>query len=184
MDWTAINGAHAPEFPAEVVVAWAHGLTPGTRMLDIGHGAGRHVKAMRGLGFDCWGVDPFPAFVDRRAGVGDATSLSFPDQSFDAVLSFGVFYYLDPENFVLAFWEAARVLKPGGAGLFVVRSQFDGRFRGEVPERERGLSFRCISFSELENALNLAGLKYFIGRQRTERPDRIDDDWIVYASKP
>jgi SAM-dependent methyltransferase len=183
MSWEKINQEHAPEYPSEVVVSWASALPQGARVLDIGHGAGRHVRALRRQGFDCWGVDPFPAFVDRRAFLGDATSLSFPDNHFDAVLSFGVFYYLDPGDFKRAFQEAARVLKPGGQGLFVIRSQFDGRSRGGVPRLEIGLSFRCVTYEELDPAISQTGLRYFLGRQRVERPDRIDDDWLVYAFK-
>ena len=98
------------------------------RVLDIGCGAGVDslvAAHLVGAGGRVAGLDVTPAMVARARGhlarldlanvtfqVGDAEALPFPDASFDAVISNGVFNLtLDKEK---ALKEAHRVLKPGG----------------------------------------------------------------------
>lgn len=55
--------------------------------------------------------------ADVEKVLGDAQSLSFPDASFDRVVSSGAIYYWP--NPVRAMAEARRVLKPGGLALAI-----------------------------------------------------------------
>ena len=123
-------------FPPEILAAFCgvgnpfslEPLNPGDAVLDIGCGAGvDSLVAARLVGAEgrVVGLDVTPAMVARarahllRLGlanvtfeVGDAEALPFPDASFDAVISNGVFNLtLDKEK---ALKEAHRVLKPGG----------------------------------------------------------------------
>ena len=103
------------------------GLAEGKRVLDLGCGAGRHLRAMRGRGIRTLGAD-FSADLlaeARRRESGplvrcDMRRLPFRDAVFDAVtMFFNSFGYFDSEaqdRTVLA--EAVRVLAPGG-GLLV-----------------------------------------------------------------
>ena len=131
---------YAPElinnFPPEVLAAFCGvgnpfslgPLAPGATVLDIGCGAGvdslvaGHLAGPDGR---VVGLDVTPAMIERaralqaRLGlanvtfqVGEAEALPFPDASFDAVISNGVFNLtLNKEK---ALHEAHRVLKPGG----------------------------------------------------------------------
>jgi ubiquinone/menaquinone biosynthesis C-methylase UbiE len=100
-------------------------LEPGMAMLEIGPGPGaatdwlRHrVRSLTALEIE---ADAAGALKERFAGTsveivtGDATALSFPDESFDAVGTFTMLHHVPTagqQTRVLA--EALRVLRPGG----------------------------------------------------------------------
>ena len=123
-------------FPPEVLAAFCgvgnpfslEPLNPGDAVLDIGCGAGVDslvAAHLVGTGGRVVGLDVTPAMVERarvhlgRLGlanvtfeVGEAEALPFPDATFNAVISNGVFNLtLNKEK---ALHEAHRVLKPGG----------------------------------------------------------------------
>jgi SAM-dependent methyltransferase len=112
----------------------AMGLRPGSRLLDVGCGPGRHAYALAERGFQVHGVDisaDFVALARRDAPVGatferlDARSLPF-DGEFDAAISLcqGAFGLvgagpgadqsttIDPDGDVLT--GMARAVQPGG----------------------------------------------------------------------
>jgi len=124
------------DFPPEVLAAFCGvgnpfslgPLAPGEAVLDIGCGAGVDSLVaghLVGAGGRVAGLDVTPAMIERARAlqarlelnhvtfqVGEAEALTFPDATFDAVISNGVFNLtLDKEK---ALNEAHRVLKPGG----------------------------------------------------------------------
>jgi arsenite methyltransferase len=124
------------DFPPEVLAAFCGvgnpfslgPLAPGDAVLDIGCGAGvDSLVAARlvGAGGRVTGIDVTAAMIERsraslsRLGlanltfqVGEAEALPFPDHTFDAVISNGVFNLtLNKEK---ALHETHRVMKPGG----------------------------------------------------------------------
>jgi SAM-dependent methyltransferase len=124
------------DFPPEVLAAFCGvgnpfslgPLAPGDAVLDIGCGAGVDSLVaghLVGAGGRVVGLDVTPAMIERarahqaRLGlnhvtfqVGEAEALTFPDATFDAIISNGVFNLtLNKEK---ALHEAHRVLKPGG----------------------------------------------------------------------
>jgi arsenite methyltransferase len=123
-------------FPPEVLDAFCgvgnpfslEPLNPGDAVLDIGCGAGVDslvAAHLVGAGGRVVGLDVTPAMVERarallsRLGlanlnfqVGEAEVLPFPEGTFNAIISNGVFNLtLNKEK---ALREAHRVLKPGG----------------------------------------------------------------------
>jgi SAM-dependent methyltransferase len=111
---------------------------PPARVLDVGGGAGAYAVPLAGAGYDVVLVDPVPLHVDqarqtgvRSAVVGDARSLEFGDDLFDAALLLGPLYHLvDRQARVRAVREAARVVRPSGLILAAVISRFASTLDG------------------------------------------------------
>jgi ubiquinone/menaquinone biosynthesis C-methylase UbiE len=105
------------------------GLAPGSRVLEIGCGAGFMAVALAQRGFCVHALDSAESMIElarqhaEEAGVtdhlsasmGDVHALAFEDGSFDLVVAIGVIAWLaQPE---LALREMARVTKPGGYAI-------------------------------------------------------------------
>jgi len=93
------------------------------RLLDVGCGGGAHAGAFAEHGWTATGVDVSRAQLDlaRSRGVevveADAASLPFEDASFDAAAS--IFTHTDVDDFAAVVRETARVLRPGGALVYL-----------------------------------------------------------------
>lgn len=97
----------------------AAGVESGMRVLDVCAGPGMLARAAVERGADAVGLDFSAQAVEAaRAGIpeaefveGDAQSLPFPDESFDAVVcGFGIIHLPEP---AAALAEMHRVLRPG-----------------------------------------------------------------------
>lgn len=101
-------------------------LEPGSRMLEVGCGAGFLSIALAQRGFRIQAIDSVAAMVELACqhaadaqisnqlslSLGDVNSLAFEDSAFDLVVGLGVIPWLErPE---LAMHEIARVTRPGG----------------------------------------------------------------------
>ena len=111
---------------------------PPARILDVGGGAGAYAVPLIESGYDVVLVDPVPLHVDQARGsgvssavVGDARTLAFDDDSFDAVLMLGPLYHLtEREDRVRALRQAARVVRPAGIVVAAVISRFASTLDG------------------------------------------------------
>ena len=105
------------------------GSLAGKRVLEIGCGRGVGVEILLSLGAEqVTGFDLDPKMIalaqkrlakygDRaRVFVGDAEAIDAPDDSFDAVVDYGVIHHIP--YWQQALKEIARVLKPGGTFYF------------------------------------------------------------------
>lgn len=96
-------------------------LPPGTRVLEVGAGAGHLTKRLAERGVDIVGIDVNPeaasvAGTDRVVEMS-ADDMTFSDGEFDAVVSFHAIEHIPALDEAAA--EIARVLKPGGKALLV-----------------------------------------------------------------
>lgn len=101
-------------------------LEPGSKVLEIGCGAGFMAMALAQRGFRVCAIDSVDSMVEqahlnaRESGVtdqlsldiGDVYTLAFEDESFDLVLAIGVIPWLERAD--LAIQQMARVTKRGG----------------------------------------------------------------------
>jgi ubiquinone/menaquinone biosynthesis C-methylase UbiE len=110
------------------ILAWSESLAllPGSRVLEVGCGAGFMAVALAQCGFRVQAIDTVEAMVelarqhaverganrDLSVDIGDVYALTFADDSFDLVIAAGVLPWL--ERVDLAIKEMARVTKPGG----------------------------------------------------------------------
>ena len=102
------------------------GVRPGTRLLDVGCGAGGALTAAREHGAEVAGLDASAALVavarERLPGaaieVGDMEALPFLDRAFDVVTSFNAFQFAADVGRALR--EARRVCRPGGRVAMLV----------------------------------------------------------------
>ncbi|HEU0195213.1 MAG TPA: methyltransferase domain-containing protein [Gaiellales bacterium] len=102
------------------------GTGPG-RCLDLCCGTGIHLGALSDLGWSVTGLDLSADQLrvarrrtpDGRVRLvqGDAMRMPFPDGSFDAVVSF--FSHTDVDDFPALVRETARVLRAGGAFVYI-----------------------------------------------------------------
>jgi len=125
-DWAELHEQYmAPAFAAGLD---ALGVVEGTRLLDVGCGAGRALRLAADRGAKVSGLDAAPGLLEiARRRVPEATliqgelqTLPFDDDEFDAVSGFNSFQYAaDP---IAALREAKRVTRPGGRILALVWS--------------------------------------------------------------
>jgi tellurite methyltransferase len=111
------------------------------RVLDLGAGGGRHTLLMARKGFRVVALDVSEtalSILDRRLGEAglrnvslvkhDMSRLPFIDGYFDGVVSTNVMHHGLTREVNASFGEAFRVMRSGGAGMFVVVSDKDFRF--------------------------------------------------------
>jgi len=103
----------------------------GQRLLEVGCGIGTDLVRFAKGGARVTGVDLAPTAIDlartnfelngvaaEELRVADGEALPFPEASFDVVYAHGVIQYTaDPARLIR---ECHRVLKPGGAAIFMV----------------------------------------------------------------
>jgi len=109
------------------------GIGPGTAVIDVGCGAGRHSFEAYRRGADVIAFDQnateladvdtmlqamgkageAPESAKAQVVVGDARALPYPDRTFDCVIASEVLEHIPDDERVIA--ELVRVLKPGGA---------------------------------------------------------------------
>lgn len=145
-------------------------LSLSSRVLEVGAGSGRlsALLANEGHQLTCLDYTPEALEAARRnfadAGVkgefvqGDAFDLPFPEGSFDAVFSTGLFeHYADPSPIVA---EMSRVLRPGGV-LFsdIVPRKFSSLRALEFLRPKPPFFERSFTRQEILRLLEAAGLE-------------------------
>ncbi len=124
----ALRAASQRQFETPRLIG-PRGSLAGKRVLEIGCGRGVGVEILLSLGVEhVTGFDLDPRMIalaiqrlakygDRaRVFVGDAETIDAPDDSFDAVVDYGVIHHIP--YWQQALKEIARVLKPGGTFYF------------------------------------------------------------------
>jgi len=111
------------------------------RLLDVGCGNGGFLNVMKGLGWECEGIEPDPiaAEMARRAGhkvrEGSVEDLDLPESQYDAVsLSHVMEHFPQPR---VAVARIERLLKPGGVLVSIspnprslIRRLYGGKWYG------------------------------------------------------
>jgi len=104
------------------------GLKKGDRILDLGCGNGRLIKALEKYEIEYCGLDISEELVKNarksfpleKFVVSNLLKTPFPKESYDAVISIATLHHLPSLNHKDAFVEMKRILKPGGKLLISV----------------------------------------------------------------
>jgi SAM-dependent methyltransferase len=163
----------------------------GKRVLEIGSGLGTDARTIIGKGGDYTGINIDQASTEATAQAlrvfslpggalqCDATSLDFPESTFDVVYSFGVLHHIPAAGAAVA--EIHRVLKPGGELLVMLYNRSSINFVLEIMFL-RKLALRVLS---LPGAIALLARLGF-PRRKLERHRALagrlggmrDDEWL------
>ena len=132
---------HQPRYPHQLVVSFAlRTFKQGGAILDLGCGAGRHLKFLAENGFEAYGCDysssgikasqELLASANLKANfeLASVDNLPYDDEFFDGLICFGVLYYNDKQSIQKAAGEIFRVLKKGSKALILVRNLEDYRY--------------------------------------------------------
>ncbi|HUD35818.1 MAG TPA: methyltransferase domain-containing protein [Streptosporangiaceae bacterium] len=154
-------------------------IQPGDRLLDLGCGGGRHAfeAARRGARVVAVDLDrselaqvtaifaamaeagEIPDGASGMAVAGDATSLPFPDGSFDKVIAAEVLEHLPADQ--IAMNEIARILRPGGVAAVTVPAWLPERVCWQLSDdyhNTPGGHVRIFTRRELVTKLTRSGL--------------------------
>lgn len=101
-------------------------LPPGAKVLDIGSGTGHLTQWIASMGFEVTGVEPSSEmigfarknFPELKFSEGISSAIPYPAESFDLVVAFEVFRYLDKKENISTYLEVKRVLKNDGMFFF------------------------------------------------------------------
>jgi SAM-dependent methyltransferase len=171
--WAELAEPHnRPLFEAVLAAA---GVGQGTRLLDVGCGAGLTLQLAAERGAVPSGIDISPSLLgvarerlmDADLREGDMESLPWEDDAFDAAVGVNAFQFAgDPRR---ALREAARVVRPGGrvvASLFAEPGKSESTvvhhaMQALIPPAEAGehAPYALSAPGNLEAALADAGLR-------------------------
>lgn len=147
-------------------------LASGAKIFDGGCGLGEWVLALNQKGFQVTGMDVSKKTIqllrerypETNFIYGDIRHTTFPDETFDAYFSWGVFEHFEngPQNCIQ---EAYRILKPGG--MLFISVPFDnirhallgswGGWKGNCDNVSQRFYQWRFTKSELSKELRLAG---------------------------
>ncbi len=109
-------------------------LAPGSRILDVGCGAGIPVARHLAKTFRVTGIDISSSMIalarnnvpTARFVTADVTEMEFPAASFDAIVSFCAIFHIPRQEHLNLFRRFVQWLRPGGLLLFTVARNDDG----------------------------------------------------------
>jgi tellurite methyltransferase len=133
-EWQKADSTSPWAQPEPWVMEHSASLAPGSRILDLGAGIGRHALALAQAGHHVTALDAaeastaaisaaaFTQSLDIACVHGPMTDLPFANASFDHVLAWNVIYHGDETVVRRTLAEVARVTRPGGTFMATMLS--------------------------------------------------------------
>lgn len=138
------NARYQPQYPNDNLVRFVFrnfSSRGGSKILDLGCGAGRHVVFLAQNGYDTYGIDYSPNGIKATKErlnklnlkadlkVGSVDQIDYSDESFDGVICWGVLLYNDINAIQKAAQEIYRVLKKDAKAIISLRTIHDYRYK-------------------------------------------------------
>ena len=148
------------------------GIGAGMRVLDVGCGTGRFLKAAADVGSDAWGLDASEELLEiardrvpaAELSLGDMQALPYAEDTFDVVTGFNSFFFAsDLES---ALREAGRVARSGAAVVIQVWVALSTASWGQSRARSR---LSCLLPGRARRSPSSCGVKEFWRRWRPGR---------------
>ncbi|MBI3299563.1 MAG: class I SAM-dependent methyltransferase [Elusimicrobia bacterium] len=191
--WNEWVLTRSPKYPNERVIKFVLRNFPrevanGTKFLDMGCGNGVNSIFLHNENFQVSGFDISSSGVERAvAGTGrsenfkvaDIKKVPFDTAQFDGLICIGVLETIDDSSAAMAVHEAARVLAPGGKGLFLFAAKGDFREGNPLIAKTRDESevralFSGPGFSRVDIDEHITTI---------ENRTRLNRDWLVTVFK-
>lgn len=204
-----------PKYPSEHCIRFIFTQFPrefdkrkNMKILDLGCGAGRHTIFLAHEGFGTYatdfseeGMNHLKKYLadnklDAILQKADMEKQPFPDNFFDGIISFGVFYYTDLEGYKNAVSEMYRILKLGGKALVFTKTSDDYRFgKGRELEKntfildiedtnEKGMTHHFLDKDEIND---IFGRFNIMNVEKTEttfsNSKKKNSEWIIILEK-
>ncbi|AJC86770.1 class I SAM-dependent methyltransferase [Campylobacter sp. RM16704] len=135
------DNRHHPKYPHNEVVTFIlknFKINKNIKILDLGCGAGRHLKFLAENGFDAYGCDYSEKSIEIchhiikdynvKLNVSSIEQLPYEDSFFDGLICYGVLYYSPKSTIEQSIKEIYRILKKNAKAFIVLRSLEDYRY--------------------------------------------------------
>jgi ubiquinone/menaquinone biosynthesis C-methylase UbiE len=179
-------------FDLSLLRRFAEHLGPHARVCDVGCGPCAHVTGLlAGFGLDVVGVDLSPICIELAGKenpsldlrVMDAGDLEFEDSSLDGLVAYYLLHYLSQRSWPQVFAGFARVLRPGGRLLIVMKN---GEGEGWIRDPLGGdldTFWAACPMEELERLLQSAGFRVIESHTRHPLSHEIAVDRIYLQAE-
>ncbi|STA75282.1 Tellurite resistance protein TehB [Campylobacter lari] len=208
------DSRHHPRYPHNEVVTFVlknFKYHCGIKILDLGCGAGRHLKFLAENGFDTYGCDYSEKSIkicqkllenfNVKLDVSSMDNLPYEDNFFDGLICYGVLYYGTKLQIEKSIQEIHRVLKNKGKAFVVVRSLEDYRYsngiyinNNEVVVNEKSKTRSGFKENGMHiNFFNKKELRFMFSRFKSVVIDTMrishenglyaDEDYLIFLEK-
>ena len=217
MKWNVLHKKErfCPKYPSEHVVRFVFTQFPrnlkersNLQILDLGCGAGRHAVFLAREGFQTYATDISEEglkVVEKRLKDEKLQAIlkkanmekqPFPDNFFDGIISFGVFYYNNLEGYQRAILELYRILKKDGVALIFTRTTGDYRYgKGDKIDKntflldiedtnEKEMVMHFLDRAEINEVFNRFN-EIIVEKTETtfSNSEKKNSDWIIIVRK-